>query len=109
MIAPQSTHNSQFVNWLKTRGEMLQVGGCANDAITANRIAPFVDLQNCLNDVVNEAILKVYERRDTISGYRIISAPAYLQHFTARFEPIDELAVMSTLRSNHGRELLLHN
>ncbi|HET9789144.1 MAG TPA: hypothetical protein VFP47_18555, partial [Pyrinomonadaceae bacterium] len=60
-------------------------------------------------DYVIEAILKVYERRDTIGGYHIISAPAFLRHFTARFEPVEELAVISSLRSNHGRELLLHN
>jgi len=60
-------------------------------------------------DYVIEAILKVYERRDSIGGYYIISAPTFLRHFTARFEPVEELAVISSLRSNHGRELLLHN
>jgi tryptophanase len=41
-------------------------------------------------DYVIEAILKVDERRESIGGYRITSAPAFLRHFTARFEPVDE-------------------
>ena len=41
-------------------------------------------------DYVIEAILKVNERRESIRGYRITSAPAFLRHFTARFEPVDE-------------------
>jgi tryptophanase len=39
-------------------------------------------------DYVVEAILKVYSRRESVSGYRIISQPKVLRHFTARFEPV---------------------
>jgi tryptophanase len=39
-------------------------------------------------DYVVEAILAVYERRESIPGYRIISQPKFLRHFTARFEPL---------------------
>jgi tyrosine phenol-lyase len=39
-------------------------------------------------DYVIEAILEVNKRRDRVPGYRIISQPAYLRHFTAQFEPI---------------------
>jgi tryptophanase len=39
-------------------------------------------------DYVVEAILHVYERRESIVGYRIISQPKFLRHFTARFEPL---------------------
>jgi tyrosine phenol-lyase len=39
-------------------------------------------------DYVVEAILAVYERRESIGGYRIVSQPKFLRHFTARFEPI---------------------
>jgi len=39
-------------------------------------------------DYVVEAILKVFERREVIAGYRIASQPEFLRHFTARFEPI---------------------
>jgi len=39
-------------------------------------------------DYVIEAILQVYERRESISGYRIRSQPKFLRHFTARFEPL---------------------
>jgi tyrosine phenol-lyase len=39
-------------------------------------------------DYVVEAILAVYERRAAIPGYRIISQPNFLRHFTARFEPL---------------------
>src|SRR5581483_7424240 len=40
-------------------------------------------------DYVIEAILDVYERRDSIPGVRIVSQPKFLRHFTARFEPIE--------------------
>jgi tyrosine phenol-lyase len=40
-------------------------------------------------DYVVEAILQVYERRVTIGGYRIISQPKFLRHFTAQFEPLE--------------------
>lgn len=43
-------------------------------------------------DYVIEAILLVNERRDQIGGYRIISQPEFLRHFTARFEPVKETA-----------------
>ena len=39
-------------------------------------------------DYVVEAILQVYERRASIGGYRIISQPKFLRHFTAQFEPL---------------------
>jgi tyrosine phenol-lyase len=39
-------------------------------------------------DYVVEAILQVYERRESIGGYRIINQPKFLRHFTARFEPL---------------------
>ena len=39
-------------------------------------------------DHIVEAILQVYERRASISGYRIVSQPKFLRHFTARFEPL---------------------
>jgi tryptophanase len=38
-------------------------------------------------DYVVEAILQVFERRAAIGGYRIVSQPKFLRHFTARFEP----------------------
>jgi len=39
---------------------------------------------------VIEAILQVHERRESIQGYRIIHQPAFLRHFSARFEPCDK-------------------
>jgi tryptophanase len=39
-------------------------------------------------DYVVEAILQVHERRESIGGYRIISQPKFLRHFTAQFEPL---------------------
>ena len=41
-------------------------------------------------DYVIEAILQVHERRESIQGYRIIHQPAFLRHFSARFEPCDK-------------------
>jgi tryptophanase len=38
-------------------------------------------------DYVIEAILAVNKRREAISGYRIVSQPEFLRHFSARFEP----------------------
>lgn len=43
-------------------------------------------------DYVVEAILAVYERRESIGGYRIVSQPKFLRHFTARFDPVTETA-----------------
>jgi tryptophanase len=40
-------------------------------------------------DYVIEAIEEVFARRETITGYRITSQPAFLRHFTARFEPCE--------------------
>jgi tryptophanase len=60
-------------------------------------------------DYVIEAILQVYERRETIGGYQIISQPKFLRHFTARFESVDVLTNLETVRSNHGEPVLLHN
>ena len=39
-------------------------------------------------DYVIEAIINVFERRESISGYRIVSQPKFLRHFTAQFDPI---------------------
>jgi tryptophanase len=60
-------------------------------------------------DYVIEAILRVYQRRDSIHGFRIISQPKFLRHFTACFEPIDELDNVEGARSYHGEQVLLHN
>jgi tryptophanase len=60
-------------------------------------------------DYVIEAILQVYERRESIGGYHIISQPKFLRHFTARFEPVDALTILETARSYHGEQVLLHN
>jgi tryptophanase len=39
-------------------------------------------------DYVLEAIGQVWERRDAIRGMRIVEAPQFLRHFTAKFERI---------------------
>lgn len=39
-------------------------------------------------DYVVEAILEVYERRDSLRGYRIAAEPPFLRHFSATFEPL---------------------
>jgi len=39
-------------------------------------------------DYVVEAITEVFERRLGIGGLRIVSAPPFLRHFSARFEPV---------------------
>jgi tyrosine phenol-lyase len=41
-------------------------------------------------DYLVEAILEVNERRDHIRGFKIVSEPQFLRHFTARFEPARE-------------------
>jgi tryptophanase len=38
-------------------------------------------------DYLVEAILEVNQRRDHIRGFKIVSEPQFLRHFTARFEP----------------------
>ncbi len=39
-------------------------------------------------DYLVEAILEVNERKDRLQGFRIVSEPRFLRHFTARFEPV---------------------
>ena len=39
-------------------------------------------------DYVVEAILEVNARKDALSGYRIVEQPAFLRHFSCRFEPV---------------------
>jgi tryptophanase len=38
-------------------------------------------------DYVAEVVLEVARQRDALRGYRLVSAPNVLRHFTARFEP----------------------
>ena len=40
-------------------------------------------------DYVVEAILQVYQRRETIRGMRITYEAPFLRHFTARFERVE--------------------
>lgn len=40
-------------------------------------------------DYVIEAILAVNQRRSAIPGYRIVSQPEFLRHFSASFEPLN--------------------
>jgi tyrosine phenol-lyase len=60
-------------------------------------------------DYVTDAILQVYERRESIGGYQIVSQPKFLRHFTARFEPVAASTVPETVRSYHGEQVFLHN
>ncbi|HEX2204152.1 MAG TPA: tryptophanase [Longimicrobium sp.] len=39
-------------------------------------------------DYVVEAILNVWERRESLGGFRFLEQAPYLRHFTARFEPL---------------------
>ena len=39
-------------------------------------------------DYVAEGVVEVARTRDRLRGYRIVSAPNALRHFTARFEPV---------------------
>jgi tyrosine phenol-lyase len=39
-------------------------------------------------DVVAEAVMDVYERRDEIQGLKMVYEPEYLRFFQARFEPL---------------------
>ncbi len=39
-------------------------------------------------DYVVESVIEVFQDRDRLRGYRIVSEPPVLRHFTARFEPL---------------------
>ena len=39
-------------------------------------------------DYVAEGVIEVARQKDGLRGYRIVSAPTVLRHFTARFEPL---------------------
>jgi tyrosine phenol-lyase len=41
-------------------------------------------------DYVVEAIINVFQRRESVRGYRFIEQAPFLRHFTARFAPIDQ-------------------
>jgi tryptophanase len=60
-------------------------------------------------DYVVEAILRVHERRNSIGGYQITSQPKFLRHFTAQFEPLDELTYINRPGSNHRKQVFLHD
>jgi tyrosine phenol-lyase len=60
-------------------------------------------------DYVIEAILQVHGRCESIGGYRIISQPKFLRHFTARFEPLAEQTYIHRPGSNHGEQVFLHH
>jgi tryptophanase len=38
-------------------------------------------------DYVIEVVVKAYEQRDALTGYRIVDQPAFLRHFSAKLEP----------------------
>jgi len=40
-------------------------------------------------DYLSEVIISAYDQRDRLPGYRIISAPDVLRHFSAKLEPIE--------------------
>jgi len=60
-------------------------------------------------DYVVEAIIQVHKRRNSIGGYRITSQPKFLRHFTAQFEPLDELTYINRPGRNHGKQVFLHD
>lgn len=39
-------------------------------------------------DYVIESVIEVFERRNSLKGYRIVDEPPYLRHFTATFAPL---------------------
>jgi tryptophanase len=39
-------------------------------------------------DYVAEAVIAVAATRETLHGFRIVSSPKALRHFTALFEPV---------------------
>lgn len=60
-------------------------------------------------DYVIEAILQVYAQRESIGGYRVVSQPKFLRHFTARFEPIDQLKKLHEAEGYYEQPIFLHN
>lgn len=47
-------------------------------------------------DYVVEAITELWEARDELQPFRIVEQPAYLRHFSARYEPVAKTAVAKT-------------
>lgn len=52
-------------------------------------------------DVLVESVASLYERRDTISGLKMIYEPRYLRFFQARFEPLVEVEVSTASNRTH--------
>jgi tryptophanase len=40
-------------------------------------------------DYLAEVIIAAHEQREKLHGYRIVSAPKILRHFSARLEPME--------------------
>lgn len=53
-------------------------------------------------EVVAAALIRVHERRDSIRGMRIVSAPRVLRHFTAVLEPLQTHPEGSAAISQHA-------
>jgi tryptophanase len=49
-------------------------------------VPPVQHTQSHIDDTI-EVVTRVAERATTLRGYRIVSEPPALRHFTARFEP----------------------
>jgi tryptophanase len=40
-------------------------------------------------DYVIEVVVKAFENRESLSGYRIVEQPPFLRHFSAKLAPVD--------------------
>ncbi|MCH7870745.1 MAG: tryptophanase [Planctomycetes bacterium] len=71
-------------------GSVMFGGGGAAPAMELVRLAvPRRVYTQSPIDYVIEAIIEIFEKRDTLRGLEIVSKPAALRHFTARFRELD--------------------
>jgi len=101
---PQNQYPSQVICvelYIEAGIRAVEVGTllAGRDPITKEEILPALDFvrltiprrvyTNSHMDVIAEAVKRVYARRDTLKGLKLVYEPPVLRHFLARLEPVE--------------------
>jgi tryptophanase len=101
---PQNQYPSQVICvelYIEAGIRAVEVGSllAGRDPITKEEILPALDFvrltiprrvyTNSHMDVIAEAVKRVYARRESLKGLRLVYEPPVLRHFLARLEPVE--------------------
>ncbi|KYO66515.1 tryptophanase [Thermovenabulum gondwanense] len=101
---PQNQYPSQVICvelYIEAGIRAVEVGSllAGRDPITKEEILPALDFvrltiprrvyTNSHMDVIAEAVKRVYSRRESLKGLRLVYEPPVLRHFLARLEPVE--------------------